>query len=87
MALRFRRRITLLPGVRLNIGKKGGSLSLGPRGTSINIGKKGLFANIGLPGTGLSIRNRLDSNNSQLSSLGSVTPESISDFGLGIYAL
>ncbi|HBD9320254.1 TPA: DUF4236 domain-containing protein [Legionella pneumophila] len=77
MALRFQRRITLIPGVRLNIGKKGGSLSFGPRGASINVGKNGLFANIGLPGTGLSIRNRLDSNNKQSSSLGSDTPESI----------
>ncbi|HBD7468639.1 TPA: DUF4236 domain-containing protein [Legionella pneumophila] len=79
MALRFQRRITLIPGVRLNIGKKGGSLSFGPRGASINVGKNGLFANIGLPGTGLSIRNRLDSNNKQSSSSssGSDTPESI----------
>ncbi|HAU0282332.1 TPA: DUF4236 domain-containing protein [Legionella pneumophila] len=77
VALRFQRRITLIPGVRLNIGKKGGSLSFGPRGASINVGKNGLFANIGLPGTGLSIRNRLDSNNKQSSSLGSDTPESI----------
>lgn len=60
MALRFSRRITLIPGVRLNIGKKGVSLSAGPRGSSISTGRRGTHVNIGLPGTGISIRNRLD---------------------------
>ena len=60
MSIRFRRTITIFPGVRLNISKSGLSLSLGPRGASITIGKRGTFANISLPGRGLSYRTRLD---------------------------
>lgn len=60
MALRFQKRFTLIPGVRLSFGKKGVSLSLGPRGCSINFGSKGTHVNLGIPGTGLSIRNRID---------------------------
>ena len=59
MSLRFRRTVTLLPGVRLNISKTGFSLSIGPRGASLTLGKRGLFANLGLPGTGLSYRSRV----------------------------
>lgn len=55
------KKISLIPGVRLNLGKKGGSISLGSKEASINVGKKGLFANIGLPGTGFSFRTRFGS--------------------------
>ena len=61
MGLRFRKRITLVPGVRVNLGLKGASLSLGPRGASVSISSRGVYGNIGLPGTGLSYRTRLDS--------------------------
>lgn len=55
MGLRFRKAISLIPGVRLNISKQGvSSLSLGGRGFTYNIGKKGTRATGGLPGTGLS---------------------------------
>lgn len=60
MALRFRKTITLAPGLRLNLGKRGASLSAGPRGASVTFGRNGLFGNVGLPGTGLSYRTRLD---------------------------
>ena len=60
MALRFRRRIRLIPGVHLNVGKTGLSLSAGMRGASITAGRRGLYSNIGAPGTGLSFRSRLD---------------------------
>ncbi len=59
MGLRFSRRVTILPGVRMNFGLRGASLSLGPRGASVNIGRRGIFGNVGLPGTGLSYRGRL----------------------------
>ena len=64
MALRFQRRIKIAPGLRLNIGKGGVSVSAGPRGASVTAGKRGLFANAGLPGTGLSSRQRLLAGNS-----------------------
>ena len=60
MGLRFTRRITIFPGVRLNLSKSGVSLSIGPRGASITLGKRGVYGNVGLPGTGLSYRTRLD---------------------------
>ena len=39
--------------MRLNLGKKGASLSLGPRGGKITVGAKGVRTTVGLPGTGL----------------------------------
>jgi Protein of unknown function (DUF4236) len=60
MAFRFNKRISILPGIRLNLSKDGGSLSVGPRGASITLGKRGVFGNIAIPGTGLSYRERLD---------------------------
>ena len=60
MALRFRKSIRIAPGVRVNIGKSGVSATIGPRGASINIGGKGVHANAGIPGTGLSVRKKLN---------------------------
>lgn len=59
MPWRFQRRITIFPGVRINIGKGGISTSVGPKGADINIGKHGVTTNAGLPGTGLSYRQRV----------------------------
>ena len=52
--LRFRRRIKILPGIRLNIGKNSTSISVGPRGAHYTIGTAGSRVSVGLPGTGLS---------------------------------
>lgn len=38
MALRFRKSVKILPGIRVNFGLKGTSLSVGARGASISIG-------------------------------------------------
>lgn len=54
MSLRFRQTFTLFPGVRLNIGKRGISASIGVPGATVNIGQKGIRATVGLPGSGLS---------------------------------
>lgn len=54
MPLRFRQTFTLFPGVRLNIGKRGISASIGVPGATVNIGPKGIKATVGLPGSGLS---------------------------------
>jgi hypothetical protein len=51
---RFQRRRKLLPGVTLNVGKRGGSLSVGRRGATLNVGRRGLGATATLLGTGLS---------------------------------
>ena len=69
MALRFRRYIRLAPGVRLNVSKRGVSVSTGIRGASLTYGKRGLYGNVGIPGTGVSYRERLDhSKNRRISS-------------------
>ena len=54
MTLRFRQTFTLFPGVRINIGKRGISTSIGIPGASVNIGRQGVRATVGAPGTGLS---------------------------------
>ncbi|KGA43380.1 DUF4236 domain-containing protein [Pectobacterium brasiliense] len=54
MSLRFRQTFTLFPGVRLNIGKRGISASIGVPGATVNFGQKGIRATVGLPGSGLS---------------------------------
>jgi hypothetical protein len=59
MSLRFRRRVTLAPGLRLNLSKSGVSLSAGPRGTSVTVGRQGIYRNLGVPGTGLYHRTRI----------------------------
>lgn len=64
MGFRFSKRISILPGVSINLSRSGASLSLGPRGASVTVGKRGVYGNVGLPGTGLSYRERLDRQSS-----------------------
>jgi hypothetical protein len=52
--LRFRKIISLLPGVKLNLSKSGASVSLGQKGFTYNIGAKGSRTTVGAPGSGLS---------------------------------
>src|SRR5262249_24875578 len=47
------RRLSLIPGLRVNLSKSGASLSIGHRGAWYTIGPRGSRATIGLPGTGL----------------------------------
>mgnify|MGYP003340955425 FL=1 len=54
MGFRFRRSIRLLPGIRVNFGKTGSSLSIGGRGATVNLSARGTRTTVGLPGTGLS---------------------------------
>jgi len=51
---RFQKRKKLLPGVTLNLGKRGAGLSVGPRGARASVGPRGLGATLTLLGTGLS---------------------------------
>jgi tetratricopeptide (TPR) repeat protein len=62
---RFHKSLQLLPGVRLNIGKKGTSLSLGPKGAHITTGSTGTYFSLDLPGSGASYRKKLDSKTTQ----------------------
>lgn len=54
MGFRFRRSIRILPGLRVNLGKRGASLSVGVRGAHVTVGPTGTRTTVGLPGTGLS---------------------------------
>ena len=57
MPLRLQRRISILPGVRLNFSRSGVSATVGVRGASVTLGGRGgPTANLGIPGTGLSYR-------------------------------
>jgi hypothetical protein len=53
MGFRFRRRVRILPGVRLNLSRSGISTSIGTRGLWATYGKRGRRLTVGLPGTGL----------------------------------
>lgn len=54
MGFRFRRSIRLLPGVRVNLSRRGASLSVGRPGASVNVNERGVQTTVGLPGSGLS---------------------------------
>ena len=79
MGFRFQKRLSILPGVRINLSKGGVSTSLGPRGADVNIGKNGVTTNAGIPGTGLSYRSKLGGPGSKIGILALVA-------GLGFWA-
>lgn len=55
MGLNFRKSISLLPGVKLNLNKKSAGLSFGVKGARYSINTNGQRrATVGIPGTGLS---------------------------------
>jgi hypothetical protein len=53
MSFRFRRTLSLLPGIRLNLSKSGAAVSVGPKGAKITAGPTGIGAAAGVPGTGM----------------------------------
>ncbi|MCL2074406.1 MAG: DUF4236 domain-containing protein [Marinilabiliaceae bacterium] len=59
MVWNYRKRITIAPGVRLNVSKKGVSSTFGMRGASINVGRNGTYLNTGIPGTGIYSRRKI----------------------------
>lgn len=63
MGLRFSRRVSIFPGVRLNFSASGVSTTIGVRGASVTLGGRyGATANLGIPGSGLSLRIPLKSS-------------------------
>ncbi len=55
MGFRFHKSIRLLPGVKLNITKRGvSSVSVGKPGLTANVGPRGVRGTLSLIGTGLS---------------------------------
>lgn len=53
---RFRKSLTILPGVHVNLSKTGVSTSVGGHGATLNMGHGKRTVTLGLPGTGLSYR-------------------------------
>jgi hypothetical protein len=61
MGFRFRKSFTILPGVRVNLGKSGlTSVSIGGKGVRLTMGKRGTTVTTSIPGTGLSYSHRID---------------------------
>lgn len=55
MGFRFRKIISVIPGVKVNLSKSGVSTSLGGHGATVNVGTSGKKTlTLGVPGTGMS---------------------------------
>ncbi len=54
MGWRFRKSISVVPGLRLNFSKSGVSTSIDASGATMNIGPRGTRTTVGIPGTGIS---------------------------------
>ena len=53
---RFRKSISVLPGVKVNLSKTCVSASVGGKGATLNVGRGKKMVTLGIPGTGLSYR-------------------------------
>jgi hypothetical protein len=53
---RFRKSMSVLPGVKVNLSKTGVSTTLGGKGATLNVGHGKKMVTLGIPGTGLSYR-------------------------------
>lgn len=54
MPFRFRKSIGIAKGIRLNLSKRGPSISFGGKGVSVNVSDRGTRTTVGIPGTGIS---------------------------------
>ena len=59
MAWNYRKRIKILPGIHLNVSKKGVSTTFGVKGASITTSKRGTYLNTSIPGTGIYKRQKI----------------------------
>jgi hypothetical protein len=66
MGLRFQKRLKIIPGVTLNLSRKGVSTSIGTTGARVTLGHGQTRTTVGLPGTGIS-HTRVTSNKSSKS--------------------
>lgn len=61
--IRFIKRVKIAKGITLNISKRGAGMSAGPKGMKVSRSAQGrLTGSMGIPGSGLSYRTKLDSN-------------------------
>lgn len=59
MGWKFRKRVKVAPGVKVNLTNSGTSVTVGGKGGSVNVGKKGVYGNVGIPGTGIYNRKKI----------------------------
>lgn len=78
MGFRFRKSVKILPGIKLNFGKKGSSVSVGGSGATINISKRGTKTTIGIPGTGISYSENLSNKQGVTNSKGNAPSQTSS---------
>jgi len=78
MGIFFKKSIKVAPGLRLNISKRGTSVSIGPRGAKLNIGKRGTYVTTSIPGTGIYSRTKISGGSKTPRNSAYVTPK-ISD--------
>ena len=50
---RFYRRMSIFPGLSVNVSKSGPSLTFGMRGAHMTVGPRGVRKTLGIPGTGI----------------------------------
>jgi hypothetical protein len=62
MGLRFRKTFSIIPGVKLNIGKKSASVRVGFKGFGYTTGTAGKTISASLPGTGLGFSHKIRAN-------------------------
>lgn len=75
MSFRFQKRISLFPGVRLNLSRSGMSVSVGIPGATLNFGgRSGTSITVGIPGSGLSYRHHFVASPSDAPDLGPSQP-------------
>jgi Protein of unknown function (DUF4236) len=79
MGFRFRRSIKILPGIRLNFGKRGVSTSIGVRGAHVTFGKNGTRTTVGLPGTGLDYTHLEKPHQTATGAPGAAQPSTVPD--------
>ena len=59
MAIRFWRRVRIVPGLRVNLSRSGPSFSIGRRGAWYTVGPRGRRVTVGMPGSGLFLTQKL----------------------------
>ena len=65
MGLIFRRTVRILPGLKMNFGKKGTSVTVGTKGAHVTYGKGRKTASVGVPGTGVYYRKTVTNKQKQ----------------------
>ncbi|GAB3742311.1 DUF4236 domain-containing protein [Spirosoma lituiforme] len=66
MAWSYRKRIKIIPGVHLNLSKRGISTSIGVKGANVTFNGSGAYLNTSVPGLGLYNRHKLSGSDSSL---------------------